>query len=117
MDQEIIDSDYCELSKEQYNVNYLLRTWFYASKYNTRLTPSGMWFMKRWFKVITIPFTHSKPHIAKTSHLLCLSKNLKTPFYINLAGKYIELFNEEDAIELILLDGDLDQYVRIYKNS
>ena len=75
-----------------------------------------MWFMKRWFKLIQIPLTHKNPTIPKSDHLFWLSKNLKSPYYISYKGKYIELFNDEDAIMLIMLDGDLDQYSRIYRN-
>lgn len=115
IEQETKDSAYCELSKEQYDEGYCLRTWFYAASYNSRLTGSGMWYMKRWFKLITIKFTHKNPSVAKADHLFWLGKNMKTPFYISYKGKYLELFNEEDAIELIMLDGDLDQYVKIHK--
>ncbi len=113
IDQETKDPEYCELTKED-TEERCLSNWFYAHKYNSRLTPRGMWFMKRWFKLIKIEFTHDNANLAKSGHLLCLSKNVKTPFYISYKGKYLELFNEEDAIELIMLDGDLDQYVRIH---
>lgn len=115
IEQEIKDLDYCELSKEQYDPDYCLSDWFYAYKYNSRLTHHGMWYMKRWFKLIKIELTHKNANVAKADHLFLLSKNIKTPFYISYKGKYLELFNEEDAIELIMLDGDLDQYARIHK--
>lgn len=114
IEQETKNLEYCELSKE-HDEGYCLRTWFYSAKYNSHLTSSGMWYMKRWFKLIKINFTHKNPSIAKADHLFWLSRNIKTPFYISYKGKYLELFNEEDAIELIMLDGDLDQYVKIYK--
>ena len=117
IEQETKDLDYCELSTEQQVEKYGLAQWFYSSSYNSRLTYTGMWYMKRWFRVIKINFTHKNPSVAKTDHLFWLGKSIKTPFYISYNGKYIELFNEEDAIELIMLDGDLDQYSRIHKNG
>lgn len=114
VDQENKDPDYCELEIPEPPTQDLLANWFYAHKYNTRLTYVGRWYMKRWFKTIQIDFTHKNANIAKSDHLFWLSKNMKTPFYISLKGKYLELFNDEDAIELIMLNGDLDQYVRIH---
>ena len=124
IDQELKDPDYCELppgkggisQKALCTVEWGLTLFFYSASYNARLTSQGMWFMKRWFQVITINFTHKLPHRPKANHLLCLGKNLRTPYFINYQGTHIELFNDEDAIELILLDGDLDQYVRIHKD-
>ncbi len=114
LDQENEDPVYCELSPK-HNPEYCLALWFYAAKYNCRLTVDGVWFMKRWFQVNTIYFTHQRINI-RPYHLLTFAKNIKTPYYINHAGRFLEIFNEEDAIELILLDGDLDQYVRINKS-
>ena len=115
IDQEKSDLDYCELQIPEPSLEQCLSNWFFACKYNTRLTYEGRWYVKRWFKTITIPFTHKNATLAKADHLYWLSKNMNCPFYISYKGKFIELFNDEDAIELIMLNGDLDHYVRIYK--
>ena len=115
IDQELKDSDYCELPKQQQDVEHSFKLWFYSGKYNTRLTHMGRWYMKRWFKANTIELTHKSPTIPKSDHIFWLAKNMNTPFYISYKGKFIEIFNDEDAIELIMLNGDLDHYVRIYK--
>ncbi len=116
IDQEHNDVEYSELSKH-IDVDFGLRVWFYSAAYNSRLTATGMWWMKRWFKTIKIELTHKNANVAKSNHLFWLSKNMNTPWYISYKGKYLELFNDEDAIELIMLDGDLDQYARIHKGA
>ena len=116
IDQEGKDPEYSELPKH-IDVAFGLRVWFYSAAYNSRLNAKGMWWMKRWFKTIKIELTHKNANVAKADHLFWLAKNIKTPFYISYKGKYLELFNDEDAIELIMLNGDLDQYVRIHKGA
>lgn len=115
IEQETNNPEDCQLKGR--DELYCLTTWFYAAKYNSRLTPEGMWYMKRWFKTIRIKFTHDNANLANAGHIFWLSQNIKTPYYISYKGKYLELFNEEDAIELIMLDGDLDQYARIYRET
>lgn len=106
--QYVIDQT-AELSDEL--PENLISHWFYSPKYS-RLTDEGLIHFSKVFKQIVIELNTGGKTI-KPNHMLSLSKNLTTPYH--LRQYYLYIFDEEEAIELILLDGDLDQYVRIHK--
>lgn len=95
------------------NEDKFLVNCFYNPKHSSRLTEIGFQYVSRWFKTINIELTFEGK--IKSKHLLYLSRNLRTPYHLSHRGKNLYLFDDEDAIELILLNGDLDQYVRIHK--
>lgn len=78
---------------------------YHPNKKNLKLNLHGLKWLKRFFKSYEIKLSSE---IITSKQFRNLQENIVFPYFIN--NQKIVLFSSLDALELILLDGDLKNY-------
>jgi hypothetical protein len=78
------------------------------SDYSLRLTKIGVQIVEQYFPSYIIKT--KQPFSVKAIHIHNLEKEMLLPYYID--NKKIVVFNEKDAVDLKLIDGDVELWSR-----
>ena len=80
----------------------------YSSTDSLRLSRSGWYDLKQYFKSFPIPL--KRGFQVKNVHIKYLERDLIYPYYLD--NKQLILFNGKDVLDIKLHDGDLDAWAR-----
>jgi len=101
------------------SIHHALHEWWHTplSPVGLRLTHTGAVFLKKTLNLSHYTCTIKKDYQHTLRLILSMNKHFASPFYFYEAGgsKKIECFGETDATMLIMMDGDLQQYLENFE--
>lgn len=100
---------------EQNIRTYLFRLWNNARtdrNHSMGLTSEGFKFAKKIYKFYRVNLT--EPYEPTAKNIINLDRQIKHPYYLNT--KAIYLYDQKEAVELILYGGNLNNFIKTRVN-